>query len=373
MAEGRRSWRTHPATTGLVTLCSVIFVLTFVVAGLRSDDLGSSALSSLWSLDEVDVLVDFGGLAAARVWLDGEWWRVLTAGLLHGSWVHLLLNMVGLLAVGEWTERVWGWWRQLLLFFVASVGGCLASLAWAEAGMVVGASAGIFGIAGALVVARAWGRPELKAALEPISARRLSFLLGFWLLVGMLLPLAFGVSIVAQAGHIGGLVFGVAVGWLFSRPPKRRFATVLAWLGIVAGLGGLAYAANAPAWRPNYDMILGADLLERGEFERAARHLEDALADAPEDHGRANAVAYALAEAGVELDHAEELVRFALEQDPGSAEYLDTLGWIQCKQGHVGAARVQLRLADALAEREIEEIGEHLEQCDDVFPVEHLD
>jgi membrane associated rhomboid family serine protease len=26
-----------------------------------------------------------GGLDLTRVWLDGEWWRVLTTGFLHGS------------------------------------------------------------------------------------------------------------------------------------------------------------------------------------------------------------------------------------------------------------------------------------------------
>ncbi|WP_181197134.1 rhomboid family intramembrane serine protease, partial [Enhygromyxa salina] len=119
---------------------------------MRSDAPGDALVRSLWTFEDPELLRAAGGLAATRVWLHGEWWRVLSAGLLHGSWLHLVLNMMGLWVVGQWTEKAWGWWRQLLLFFVSSVGGCLASLAWAEAPLVVGASAGIFGVAGALVV-----------------------------------------------------------------------------------------------------------------------------------------------------------------------------------------------------------------------------
>src|SRR5690606_17726948 len=163
-------FRARPATSGLIALCTVVFVVTWVAALLRADDPFRVLLHSLWVVEDADLLERAGAVSAVRIWLDGEWWRVVTAGFLHGSRLHLGLNMVGLWAVGQWTEGAWGWWRQLLLFLVASVGGCLASLAWAEAPLVVGASAGIFGIAGALVVARAWGRAEVQMAVGPVSA-----------------------------------------------------------------------------------------------------------------------------------------------------------------------------------------------------------
>ncbi|MCA9699140.1 MAG: rhomboid family intramembrane serine protease, partial [Myxococcales bacterium] len=190
-------------TATLVGLCIVVFVATFVATGIRAPA-GESArtlLRSLWTIEDFALMQDLGALTATRVWLDGEWWRVLTAGFLHGSWLHLILNMLGLWAVGRWTERAFGPWWQLVLFVVSSVGGILASLAFAEAPMVVGASAGIFGVAGALVVARAWGRDSIKRVLEPVDAKRLGRALVFWLLVGFALPLV-GVSLLAQAGHV---------------------------------------------------------------------------------------------------------------------------------------------------------------------------
>jgi len=358
--------RARPATSGLIALCTLVFLGTWVAALIRADEPGRALLHSLWSLDDTEVLEAAGALAAVRVWLDGQWWRAVTAGLLHGSWLHLVLNMVGLWVVGQWTERAWGWWRQLVLFFVASVGGCLASLAWAEAPLVVGASAGIFGVAGALVVARAWGRESVKQTVEPVSARVLGFWLGFWLVVGALLPVVFGVSLLAQAGHAGGLVFGVIAGLSLSLGTERKFARLAGWCGVGLGLVGVGLAAGEPTGRVNYHVFVGDALLKRGDFEGAAARFDVALEASPDDGALANAVAYSLAEAGVELERAEELVRRALVGEPDSPHYLDTLGWILCKRGLVVEGLETLGRADAGAFGGIEDIGEHLERCAEV-------
>jgi membrane associated rhomboid family serine protease len=347
-------------------VCTVAFVVCLIAVVIRSDEPLRALVRSLWILDDGELLIDAGALAATRVWLDQEWWRVASAGLLHGSWLHLGLNMLGLWTVGQWTEKVWGGWRQLVLFTLSSLGGCLASLAWAEAPLVVGASAGIFGVAGALVVARAWGSPETRGALAPVSAGVLGFWLVFWLVVGALLPLFFGVSLLAQAGHIGGLVFGCVVGFGLSRRKNQRAAQVASWVLVGLGLCAGVVAAAAPEWRANYPVFMGSELLGRGEFEDAVGHFDLALAAAPEDHQLANAVAYSLAEVGVELERAEVLIRGALAVEPGNSDYLDTMGWIRCKQGRVEVGIIYLRLAGAfaeVAERETPEIGEHIEGC----------
>lgn len=360
------AFRARPATTGLIVVCTAAFIACLIAFVLRSDEPLRALIGSLWVIDDGELLIDAGALAAPRVWIDREWWRVGSAGLLHGSWLHLGLNMLGLWSVGQWTEKVWGWWRQLVLFGVSSIGGCLASLAWAEAPLVVGASAGIFGVAGALVVARAWGSPETRHALAPVSAGTLGFWLVFWLVVGALLPLVFGISLLAQAGHIGGLVFGCLLGFGLSRPPEQRFARVASGLVATLGLGAAVLVSAAPDGRPNYPIFMGSELLSRGKFEDAVGHFESALASAPDDHQLANAVAYSLAEAGVELDRAEVLIGDALAVEPGNSDYLDTMGWIRCKQGLAESGVIYLRLAGAfaeVAERETPEIGEHLEAC----------
>lgn len=355
--------RERPATAGLLLVCTLAFVLCWVLIGIRAERPLWALVQSAWLIEDVELLERAGGLVATRVWVDRQWWRVASAGLLHGSWLHLVLNMMGLWVVGQWTEKAWGGWRQLLLFWVASLGGCLASLAWAEASLVVGASAGIFGVAGALVVVRAWGRPELQKLVEPVSARTLGFWLGFWLVIGAVLPRVLGVSLLAQAGHAGGLVFGCLLGWGMSRPKPKRGARIASGLLVGAGLLGVGLVAAKPSWRPNYDLFMGDRAREDGRFDEAVAHYDRALERAPEDDVLTNAVAYSLAEAGVSLGRAERLVQSALEVDPDSPHYLDTLGWIYCKQGRTAEALELLERADSLAEGEIQDIRVHIEDC----------
>lgn len=360
----RVSLRARPATATVILLCTALFVVLFGWSSLRADEPGRAALASLWQIRDVELMTRFGALADARVWLDGEWWRVGSAGLLHGSWLHLGLNMLGLWSVGQWTEKVWGGWRSTGVFALSSIIGCLASLAWAEAPLVVGASAGIFGLAGALVFARAWGRDSVQESLAPISARTLGGWLVFWLALGFALPLLFGVELIAQAGHIGGLLAGLALGAALSR--ERRGFETLGWASMMVAGVGLAVVGREPSWRANYHVFLGFELLERGEYERAATSLDRALQQEPDDPELANAVAWGLVEADVDLERAEVLVRGALATEPDRADFLDTLGWVLCKQGRTVEGVEVLGQAQAAEGGGIPEIAEHLDQCAEV-------
>jgi membrane associated rhomboid family serine protease len=337
----------------LAGVCVAAFLATWGVCGAR---VGSAAfgVQALWSLDACrDTLVDLGALSVASVWLDGSWWRVATTGVLHGSVLHLALNVWSLLVVGEWAERVWGPWRTLGLFVLASLGGCLASQAWAEAPMVVGASAGIMGVAGALLVGRLAGVGAVATELEPLSARALG------ISVALLVGIGFVVPVIAQAGHLGGLVVGAALGWVGS---GRRSA----WVGgvVVAVVAvGLALGAFRPGWRLAHDEMLGYELLERGRDAEAVARLERVLAARPEDVGLANDVAYGYAEAGIELDRAEALVLGALRDAPDNASYLDTLGWVLCRRGETAEGMEQLEAAVRALEESDPEVEGHLEQC----------
>jgi tetratricopeptide (TPR) repeat protein len=273
--------------------------------------------------------------------------------LLHGSIVHLVLNIWSLIVVGEWLERAVGSWRLALLFVVSSVLGCVASQAYAEAPLIVGASAGIMGIAGALLVLRVFAAPSLVARLDGLSAR------GLGIATAVLVALGFFVPFIAQAGHLGGLAGGVAVGWAFSRRP---FAW-LGWVGVVGLAAGLGWGASHPEWRAAHGEYLGFELLDRGEHQAGAQALESALAARPNDPELANGVAYGYAEAGVELERAQALVERSLADDPQRADYLDTLGWIHCRAGRPEAGLPLLREASAQADGAVEEIEVHVRDC----------
>lgn len=343
-------------TVALIGVCVTAFIGTLGRSAMVAEQ-PSGVLADSWLGLQAcgPTLESAGALRLSALWLDGEWWRVISTGLLHGSWIHLLLNIWSLWVVGELAERAWGHVRLLVLFGMSSVVGCLASAAWVEAPMVVGASAGILGIAGALLIGRVLGRGTVGQVLAPVSAR----VLGGWLLA--LVLLGFFVDMIAQAGHLGGLAAGALIGLAWSG--LGTTAALGGRMGIALLLAGLMLAARQPERRPKYNELLGYALLERGHDGRAVEAFERALTDSPEDHALANAVAYGLAEAGVRLGEAEVLVREALEQAPENADYLDTLGWILCRRGKVDEGLGWIEKASEASGGEVAEIEGHRDEC----------
>lgn len=346
----------RPVTASLLAVCILAYEATFVGALTLSSDLWDTVLRSLWSLEGSEILVKLGALDLTRVWVDGEWWRVVTSGLLHGSLLHLVLNMMALGSIGDWVELAWGAWRTLLLFVLCSVAGCLASLLWCESQVVVGASAGVLGQAGALWVARKFGSPKIKAVLDPVSDLSLGILILLCLFLGTVIP---GI---AQAGHIGGLGMGLLLGALMARPLPRP-VQALGIASVLGALSTLAYLGSAPDWRPNYLQFLGYRASTEGDPATAIQHFRDALQQTPDDASLKNTLAYELARAGIDLDEAEHLVRSALVSEPVNASYLDTLGYIWCLKGQPGPAGPVLRAALFLSRESVPEIERHIAEC----------
>jgi membrane associated rhomboid family serine protease len=297
---------------------------------------------------------ELGSLALARVWVDREWWRVVTMGLLHGSLVHLLLNIWSLWSVGRWCESTWGSARTALLFLGASIAGGFGSLMWAEAPVVVGASAGVLGLAGALLVGRLVGDAETQHKLQQVSAVGLGVTLVVLFVVGAIVP------VIAQAGHVGGFAFGVIACWAGLQKSWMRLAVVLA-LGV--GSREVLRIAGQPDGRPNYHEFVGFRYLELGRDDEGLEAMERALKMSPGDPQISNAVAYGLALAGRDFDRAVELVDVALADDPENGNYVDTKGWIACRRGLVAEGMALLEQAQALSDVPVEEIEGHLRDC----------
>lgn len=350
--------RRAPVTAALLAVCVLLYAITFVVTLIHAPDPLDTALRSVWSLsleESTEVFRRLGALELSRVWVDGEWWRVLTTGLLHGSLLHLVLNSIALVSVGEWVEQAWGHFRTFALFTLASIGGALASLAWCESPIVLGASAGILGEAGALWLARRWGPVHVQAKLAPISATSLGILILVCLGLGLVVP---GI---AQAGHLGGLAAGLLLGGAWAtcaRPLKLALA-----LGLALLLGGLTWTGSRPTHRTNYYAILGFRMLADDRPAEALILFNEGLTRDPDNANFRNAVAYQLALDGVELERAESLSLAALRSNPLDASYLDTLGWIWCRQGYPDAGTRALHAAAWLANKRFPELDEHLAAC----------
>ena len=343
-------------TVAIAVLCALHFTAMFAVGLSAADDPQGFAIGSLWNVPDAPgspLLSRFGGLQVARVWADGEWWRILTATFAHGSWMHLVLNLYALLAIGPWVERVLGKYWFLVQYILACVAGSLASLAWIEAAMVVGASGGILGLAGLLWVLRRFGAEATRAQLAEVSASALA------ITIVLVVALGAAVPIIAQAGHLGGLAAGFVGGWAFLGRPWRHVLSIVL-------LGALGLAAWRPTWSSQYHAFLGYHWLRAGEHATALASLESALERDPEDVELANAVAYELAIAGIELERARTLIERSLAAEPENPDYLDTMGWILCRKGETEAGLEWIRRAVAALDGEsVAEIEAHLETCKD--------
>jgi membrane associated rhomboid family serine protease len=181
----------------------VIIGITVVVSFVAFQPAGSDLLALLW--------LDKQALAA------GEWWRLVTPVLVHGSLVHLLFNMYFLYLVGPLVEQLYGSLRFLLLYFLTAAAGSTASFLFGGPYPSVGASGAIFGLCGVLLAVSLVHRPVLDR-----RGRALMSQIGALVVLNLVIGFGFGALLGAaidNAAHVGGLLAGLWLG--FVMPPIR--------------------------------------------------------------------------------------------------------------------------------------------------------
>jgi rhomboid protease GluP len=159
---------------------------------------------------------------------EGQWWRLVTAGFLHGGLFHILMNSWVLFSVGAQTEETYGTARYMVLYFVATVGGFLAST-YFSASLSVGASAGLFGLIGAMIAAGIRSKTAMGAAIRAQYTQWVIYMV----IIG-LLPM-FNID---TAAHLGGLAAGFGVAWIMDQPGATPRWTDKVWqAGAAVSLG----------------------------------------------------------------------------------------------------------------------------------------
>jgi len=196
-------------TLGLVGLISFIFVIQ-----------GAAAYIPGWDFQVPDLLA-FGALNPDLVEICGEWWRLVTAPLLHANPMHLLMNAIALFFAGRFIEMHLGGIILAGMLAVGAVAGAAASMLWGDARLVsVGASGGIM----TLLAAALFLCYTLPAAADTISGRSLFLRI----LVPSMIPTHDGVD---YAAHFGGAVAGLLIVAAISALDTRaRFSRGLALL-----------------------------------------------------------------------------------------------------------------------------------------------
>lgn len=145
-------------------------------------------------------LLRYGALNSILV-QNGEIWRLITAGFLHGGIFHLLFNMYSLYIIGTQIENFVGKWKFLLIYFCSMITASLMSCVISPNSVSVGASGAIFGLLGALV----YFGYHYRLYLGSVLRNQIIPLIIFNLLLG------FMVSGIDNAAHIGGLIGGLLI------------------------------------------------------------------------------------------------------------------------------------------------------------------
>ena len=174
-------------------------------------------------------LFEFGAKYSGAIFA-GQWWRLVTAGFLHGGMMHILMNSWVLFDLGVQVEEAYGTPRFLVLYFVTTITGFLASAYWSPS-LSIGSSAGIFGLIGAMIALGVKDRTSYGAALRSMYVR--------WAMYGLLMGLI-PMFAVDNAAHIGGLAGGFGLAYVAGQP---GFNAAIEQLWKVAAGAALALTA----------------------------------------------------------------------------------------------------------------------------------
>jgi len=163
--------------------------------------------------------------------VEGEYWRLLTCTLLHGSIMHIVFNGGAIFVIGRMLIRISGLSFFMIVFLVSGIIGSLFSLVFIPEITSVGASGGIMGLVGFLLVM------SFKFK-DNIPRNILKSMLITVFLVALIGISAY--SLIDNAAHVGGLLGGVLVGVLSINTQKKYIpykpTFIVNVLGVISAL-----------------------------------------------------------------------------------------------------------------------------------------
>jgi rhomboid protease GluP len=200
IVKNLKSSQKFKVTYVLIALNIAVYILGAIIGG--------NALETGWRFYSV------WGQYNAMVLFDGAYYQLFTSMFVHASIVHLAGNLMFLLIFGLRAEEMFSLSEYLGIYFIGGLTGNLLSLAFGPDFLSVGASGAIFAIFGATII---YDRKTMQQSI--IGALVFAFFL-------FIINMGEGVNILA---HLGGLVFGLFVGYLIAskrKPEKENQYTI---------------------------------------------------------------------------------------------------------------------------------------------------
>lgn len=187
-------------TTALLILINIAVFVAMVIYGLNI--ISPTARE----------LLEIGGNRRFEV-INGAYWRLFTSIFIHAGFLHLFINMFGLVISASFLEGILGRTKLIVSFIITGIFASLASVLWYQNTVSVGASGAIFGLYGVILAFTVF-------KIFPKYTRKIT-----WMLLGLYagVSLVFGFfGGIDNAAHIGGLVSGFVLGGIFILTDKER-------------------------------------------------------------------------------------------------------------------------------------------------------
>ncbi len=263
------------------------------------------------------------------------WWTRFTSDFVHGGYLHLLFNLLFLVAFAPYLEDVYGRVLFLALYLGAGAASSLAAVAahWGSYTFCYGASGAVSGVMGAFLVrfgTRRLALLNIPSLWLPVLRVSFSIPASVYLLFSFALDVRgamLGIRGIGWWSHIGGFVFGVLfAGALRLARIEQRF--------IARRIEARLTLRGHPAVEKS------SALRAKGLRQAARRAVEAALLEQPADPDVLRE-AYDAAVAAGALDragtHATRLVAlYGRRSNPESLE--ETLLFIEDARASLGAA-----------------------------------
>lgn len=202
----RGQWN-MPAAKGLTFVLIVISCAVGFATDFGEPD---QIVKPVWQMLVIDSFVDSAGNLVMKPNFSARWdvfhgqiWRLITPIFLHGSPLHLVMNMMALHSIGKLIEARFGTWRLGVLVLVIAALSNVAQYAYSGPHFA-GMSGVVFGLFGFV-----WMKSEFDpAAGFKITRSSIAMMLGW-----MILCFTGWIGPIANAAHFVGLVVGILMGY----------------------------------------------------------------------------------------------------------------------------------------------------------------
>jgi len=203
--DSRRLTRFPLVTVTIIVANVIVFFLELS---------GGDAFVNQWSVIPADI-------AAGRHLV-----TLMTAMFMHGGWLHIIGNMVFLWAFGPEIEDAMSRPGYLAFYLLSGLAASVAQIVMMPNSLVpnLGASGAIAGVMGAFLIT--YPRDQIRTLVlfgwfTRITVIPAALLIGLWFVTQLFSEVGAVANVqsggVAYAAHVGGFIFGAAVGRVFER------------------------------------------------------------------------------------------------------------------------------------------------------------